>query len=367
MTLDPPSISPGSAIGILGGGQLGRMLARAALRLGLKCHVFCPDAKSPAFEAAATVSCASYEDEDALARFADSVDVITYEFENVPCATAAFLAERRPVRPSPYSLQISQDRLEEKEFLAENGIPVAPFRRVDGRDDLARALGELGGACVLKTRRLGYDGKGQVVLRNPGDAAGALDSIGRAPAIVESLLSFDREISVVGARGIDGDIRIFDIAENVHRDNILKVTRVPARIGERLQREARDIGTRVAVALDHVGVFAVELFVVTDATGAHLVANEIAPRVHNSGHWTEDACHTSQFEQHLRAIAGWPLGNPQRYFDVEMENLIGDEIDRWREILSDPAARLHHYGKAEVRAGRKMGHVNRLKAGPRRD
>ncbi len=355
------ALKPGAVIGILGGGQLGRMLALAAARLGLKCHIYCPDPASPAFDVAAARTIAAYDDEAALAAFAAAVDVVTYEFENVPGATAEFLAGRRPVRPGPLALSVAQDRLAEKTFLAEAGIEVAPFRAVDSDDDLDRALAEFGGAGVLKTRRFGYDGKGQVVIRGPEDRAGALAKIGHAPAIVEGLVGFEREVSVIAARGLDGEVAVFDIAENDHRDNILKTTRVPARISIKTAEAARAIGENVAAALDYVGVLAVELFVVVGEDGERLLANEIAPRVHNSGHWTEDACHASQFEQHIRAIAGWPLGATVRYLDVEMENLIGADADDWPRILAEPAAKLHLYGKAETRPGRKMGHVNRLK------
>ncbi|HOV04782.1 MAG TPA: 5-(carboxyamino)imidazole ribonucleotide synthase [Kaistiaceae bacterium] len=356
-------LAPGQTIGILGGGQLGRMMALAAARLGLKCHIYCPDAASPAFEVAATHTIAAYDDEAALARFADSVDVVTYEFENVPGETAAFLEARRPVRPGPKALAVSQDRLVEKRFIADLGIAVAPFAEVTGEATLESALARFKGRGVLKTRRFGYDGKGQVMLRSANDVVGALARIANAPAILEGLVDFEREVSIIVARGLDGTVEAFDLAWNTHAHHILDRTRVPAGVSPETEAEARRIGETIAAALDYVGVLAVELFLVRDGAGEHLVVNEIAPRVHNSGHWTEDACLVSQFEQHVRAVAGWPLGEPTRLADVEMENLVGADADRWAEIAAEPGARLHLYGKAESRPGRKMGHVNRLKLG----
>ncbi|WP_209001895.1 5-(carboxyamino)imidazole ribonucleotide synthase [Stappia albiluteola] len=355
------AMKPGDTVGILGGGQLGRMLALAAARLGLNVHVFCPDPASPAFDVAAKTIVAAYEDEAALAAFAQTADVITYEFENVPARTAEVLAALRPVRPGPYALNVSQDRLTEKTFLAGAGIPVAPFRAVDSTADLDEALAEFGGRGVLKTRRFGYDGKGQLMIRSRADADGAYERLGSVPAILEGLISFEREVSVIVARGLDGMARAYDVAENRHEHHILKTSTVPAAIGGRTAAEARQIAETIAEKLGYVGVMGVEMFLLREAGAERLLVNEIAPRVHNSGHWTEDACLVSQFEQHIRAIAGWPLGSAERHFDVEMENLIGFDADRWHEILADPGARLHLYGKAETRPGRKMGHVNRVR------
>ena len=348
-------------VGILGGGQLGRMMALAGARLGLKSVVLCPDVDSPAFDVAAEAFVADYDDEEALAAFAAEVDVVTYEFENVPAATAAFLAARVPVRPGPRSLEVSQDRLTEKTFLADLGIPTAPFHAVDTMADLEAALATIGYPAVLKTRRMGYDGKGQAKITAPADAAAAFAAMKGQPAILEGWVPFEREISVLTARGLDGASITFDVPENEHRDHILKYSRVPATISDATAAAARAIGTKVAEALDHVGVVAVELFVVPEIGGERLVANEIAPRVHNSGHWTESACLVSQFEAHMRAVAGLPLADPVRHSDVEMENLIGDEAADPERYLAEAGASLHLYGKAEIRPGRKMGHVNRIR------
>ncbi len=354
------ALKPGAVIGILGGGQLGRMIALAAARLGLKSHIFCPDPHSPAFDVTSLSTCAAYEDEAALARFAESVEIVTYEFENVPEATAAFLQARVPVRPGPRSLAICQDRLAEKDFLTGIGIETAPYRAVDSLEDLVAALDTLGTPSVLKTRRFGYDGKGQAMIRDKADAANAWDTIGKAPAILEGFVPFSEECSVLVARSTDGEMAVYDIALNRHENHILKFTTVPAPIAEATAEAAREIGRKAADALDHVGMLAVELFLVSDNNGERLIANEMAPRVHNSGHWTEDACLVSQFEQHARAVAGWPLGNTDRLADVEMENLIGDDADRWPALLAEVDAHIHLYGKTETRPGRKMGHVNRL-------
>ncbi len=352
---------PVKTVGILGGGQLGRMLALAGARLGLRSVVLCPDPASPAFEVAGEHIVADYEDETALADFAARVDVVTYEFENVPAATADFLAARLPVRPGPRSLEVSQDRLAEKTFLASLGIATAPFRAVDTLEDLEEGLAAIGVPAVLKTRRLGYDGKGQAKITTPADAAAAFAAMAGAPAILEGWVPFAREVSVLTVRGVDGDVVSFDVPENEHRDHILKFSRVPARLAPESGAAAIAVGEGVANALGHVGVIAVELFVVEDAAGARIVANEIAPRVHNSGHWTESACLVSQFEMHMRAVAGLPLADPVRHSDVEMENLIGDDARDPERFLAEDGASLHLYGKAEIRAGRKMGHVNRIR------
>ncbi|MEI2384985.1 5-(carboxyamino)imidazole ribonucleotide synthase [Breoghania sp. JC706] len=355
------TLAPGATIGILGGGQLGRMLALAASPLGLRCHIYCPDADSPAFQVSDAFTVAAYDDEAALGAFADAVDVVTYEFENVPEATARFLESRTVLRPGARPLGVAQDRLSEKEFLASIGIPLAPFAPVDGPDDIAAAAQVAGLPAILKTRRMGYDGKGQTRIESLDDVHAAWERIGKAPAVLEGVVDFALECSVIAARGADGATAAYDIAENEHRDHILKWTHVPASLSGETQAAARALGIRVAEALDYVGVLAVELFVVREGGSERLVANEIAPRVHNSGHWTQDGCLVSQFEQHVRAVAGWPLGAPERRCDVVMENLIGQDAENWAEILADPAARLHLYGKREIRPGRKMGHVNRVK------
>jgi 5-(carboxyamino)imidazole ribonucleotide synthase len=350
---------PDATIGILGGGQLGRMLALAAARLGFKCHVLCPERGSPAFDVVRRVTEADYADKAALDRFADDVDVITYEFENVPAETATFLAARKPVLPDPKVLAITQDRLVEKDFIVSLGIATAPYAGVAAEGELAKALGAVGRPAVLKTRRFGYDGKGQATLR-AGDEPAAWRAVGGQPSIVEAFVAFEREISVVAARGHDGRIECFDVTENEHRDHILKVSRVPADVPPAVAAQARHIAERIAGAFGYVGVLAVEMFVVRDGIGHAVLVNEVAPRVHNSGHWTIDGCSVSQFEQHIRAIVGWPLAAPQRHGRAEMINLIGDEIADYRQWLEMPGACLHLYGKQAVRAGRKMGHVTRV-------
>jgi 5-(carboxyamino)imidazole ribonucleotide synthase len=359
-------LKPASTIGILGGGQLGRMLVLAAARLGFKCHVFAPSPESPAFDVVHRVTCADYTDNAALDRFADDVDVITYEFENVPAQTATFLSARRPVLPDPSILATTQDRAAEKKFLGSLGIAAAPYRTVHSASDLAAAIEEVGEPAVLKTRRFGYDGKGQVIIRKGAEHATAWREIGAQPAILEAFIPFEREVSVVAARAGDGQIRCFDLTENEHRDHILKISRVPANVPGRLAAEAVQIAEKIADAFDYVGVLAVEMFVVRDGTGRALLVNEIAPRVHNSGHWTIDGATVSQFEQHVRAIAGWPLGAPLRHGPVEMTNLIGAEVDEHAQWLTVPGADVHLYGKGSVRPGRKMGHVTRLLSPPER-
>ncbi|WP_137388182.1 5-(carboxyamino)imidazole ribonucleotide synthase [Rhodoligotrophos defluvii] len=363
MTISP--LPPGSTIGILGGGQLGRMLALAAAELGLRCHIYCPDPDSPAFDVAYRSTCAAYDDEVALDEFVRNVDRVTYEFENVPHGTVAFLAARVPVLPGEKALRITQDRLHEKRFVSELGFETAHFLPVDRAADLANALDALGYPAILKTRRFGYDGKGQVTIRPGDDLAGAWTAIGAQDAILEAVVPFAMECSVVVARGGDGTIAAYDITENRHENHILKTSTVPAGVSLASAAEARRIGARIAAALDYVGVLAVELFVVRDAAGEHLLVNEIAPRVHNSGHWTQDGCVVSQFGQHMRAVAGWPLGSTKRHSDVEMTNLIGQEVEQWAGLAARAELAVHLYGKTAARPGRKMGHVNRIS--PRRD
>ena len=361
MTNKTDMIAPGGRIGILGGGQLGRMLAISAAELGLTCHIYCPEEDSPANEVAARSTCAAYEDADALARFADSVDVVTYEFENVPAETARILAEHAPVRPGVLALATAQDRIVEKDFLASHDIPTAPYADIPDEAALIEAVKRIGTPSILKTRRFGYDGKGQARIDTPADAIAAYDVIGRAPAILEGFVNFEREISVIVARGLDGKTAAYDPVENVHKNHILHQSLAPARISETLADKARAIAAHIVTDLDYVGVMGVEMFVLnTDEKGPHLLVNEIAPRVHNSGHWTQDACAISQFEQHIRAICGWPLGSPARHSDAVMTNLIGDDAHDWAKWASERDTALHLYGKAEARKGRKMGHVTRL-------
>lgn len=353
-------LAPGSTIGILGGGQLGRMLALAAARLGLKCHIFCPDKTSPAFDVSAEVTCAAYEDMDALAKFAGTIDVVTYEFENVPDSTAAYLSGKVPVYPDPSILAITQDRVTEKQFLEKTGLRVAAWAQVDDLDGLEHAVDQIGLPSILKTRRFGYDGKGQIAIREGDSLAEAFEAIGEAPAVLEAMVPLSAEVSVIAARTVSGEIQAFDIAENVHENHILATSTVPSSLPEALQDEAREIGCKVADAFGYVGVMGVELFVTGEGDDARLLVNEIAPRVHNSGHWTQDASVTCQFEQHIRAIAGWPLGDTNRHSDVVMTNLIGDDVHDWQKLASEPCTSVHLYGKAEARPGRKMGHVNRI-------
>jgi 5-(carboxyamino)imidazole ribonucleotide synthase len=353
-------LDPDATIGILGGGQLGRMLALAAARLGFKCHVFCPEPMSPAFDVVRRVTEADYSDKDALDRFADDVDVITYEFENVPAETAAFLCARKPVLPDPQVLATTQDRLVEKDFVQSLGFATARFAAVGSPQELSQAVATIGLPAVLKTRRFGYDGKGQLTIRHSVDPVSAWRDVGMQPSIVEAFVPFEREISIVAARGWDGKVESFDVTENEHRDHILKTSRVPASVSPAVATQARSIAARIAEAFGYVGVLAVEMFVVADGTGHTVLVNEIAPRVHNSGHWTLDGASVSQFEQHIRAVAGWPLAPAIRHGRVEMTNLIGAEAEDYRKWLAVPGVAVHLYGKIGVRAGRKMGHVTRV-------
>jgi 5-(carboxyamino)imidazole ribonucleotide synthase len=349
-----------ATIGILGGGQLGRMLALAAARLGFKCHIFSPSPDSPAFDVVHRVTCADYTDTQALDRFAADVDVVTYEFENVPAATATFLAARVPVLPDPKILATTQDRLAEKQFVASLGIDTAPFADVGDVAALTPAIERIGRPAVLKTRRFGYDGKGQMTIKNGTDPQAAWREVGGQPCILEAFVPFEREVSVVAARGQDGAVECYDVTENEHRDHILKISRVPATVSEAGAREARRIAETIAQKFGYVGVLAVEMFVLRDGG---ILVNEIAPRVHNSGHWTLDGASISQFEQHIRAVAGWALGKPVRHGRVEMINLIGAEVEDYKKWLAVPGAAVHLYGKAAVRPGRKMGHVTRVFTG----
>jgi 5-(carboxyamino)imidazole ribonucleotide synthase len=355
-----PVLKPEATIGILGGGQLGRMLALAAARLGFRCHAYSPEADSCAFDVMQHSTCAPYDDQAALARFADAVDVITYEFENIPAETAAFLAARKPVLPDPHVLAMTQDRLVEKKFVEDLGIATAPFASIESPAQLAAAVSAIGLPAVLKTRRLGYDGKGQKMIGAEDDPAAAWAALHNVPCILEGFVPFEREISVVAARSRDGQVECFDVAENEHRDHILKVSRVPAPISDDLAVEARRITESIASAFDYVGVLAVEMFVVGQGGGPAVLVNEIAPRVHNSGHWSIDGCSVSQFEQHIRAVAGWTLGKPLRHGNVEMTNLIGSEVNGYAAWLGQPGVSVHLYGKTDPRPGRKMGHVTRV-------
>ena len=357
-------------IGIIGAGQLGRMLALAGYPLAQQFLFLDTSADSPGGQVAPILT-GAFDDPTSLQRLAAESDLVTYEFENVPVSALHAVSKTRPCLPPVEALRVSQDRLYEKELFTKLGIPTPPFRAIDSLEGLRAAVAEIGLPAVLKTRRLGYDGKGQAVLRKPADVETAWQALGGVPLILEGFVPFEREVSVIGARGLDGAFAAFDVCENEHENHILAVTRAPARMAPETAAQAFDICHKILDALDYVGVIAVEMFLVTE-TGADgvrrekVVVNEIAPRVHNSGHWTIEGAETSQFEQHVRAICGWPLGSAKIRGEVEMRNLIGDQADDWRQIAAEPGAALHLYGKAEARPGRKMGHVTRVILPPAR-
>ncbi|GAB5448287.1 5-(carboxyamino)imidazole ribonucleotide synthase [Gymnodinialimonas sp.] len=347
----------GSTVGILGGGQLGRMLAMAAANLGYKTHIFEPGA-APAADVAAAWTQAGYDDLDALRAFAEACDVITFEFENIPADALDVIAATTPLFPDRRALETSQDRLIEKAFLRDLGLKTAPYAPVNG--DIQEVLATSGVPAILKTRRFGYDGKGQARVRDLSEAEGALAALQGAPAIAEGFVDFSMEISVIAARGQDGSVAAFDPGQNVHKDGILDTTTVPAQVPAPLRTDAVLIASQILNALDYVGVLGVELFV----TPLGLIVNEIAPRVHNSGHWTQAGCAVDQFEQHIRAVTGWPLGDGSRHANVTMENLIGDAFHRAPALAAEPGVQVHLYGKSETRPGRKMGHINRVTGTP---
>jgi 5-(carboxyamino)imidazole ribonucleotide synthase len=350
-------VPPGGTIGILGGGQLGRMLALAAARLGLRTHVYSPpNEDAPAFQVSDARTQAAFDDNSALTAFAEACDVVTFEWENVPVASVEHIARSRSVFPNARTLGVTQDRLSEKSFVASLGLRTAPFANVESGEDARTAIVRIGVPCILKTRRMGYDGKGQAKVRDANDALHAFDRFHMAPCILEGFVNFAFEASVVAARGADGSFAAYDPPENIHGDHILRRSMVPSRLSGAQADEAKSIAKRIADALDYVGVLAVELFVMKDGT---LLVNEIAPRVHNSGHWTIDACLVSQFENHIRAVGGWPLGSTERHSNAVMENLIGEEAADWPTLAAKGGA-LHLYGKSDIRAGRKMGHVTYL-------
>jgi 5-(carboxyamino)imidazole ribonucleotide synthase len=322
--------------------------------------VFAPDPDSPAFDVVLNATCAEYADVEALELFANDVDVITYEFENVPAAAAMILAARRPLLPDRKILETTQDRLAEKDFVKQLGIGTADYADVSSAAALRAAIARIGLPAVIKTRRFGYDGKGQAIIRDGDDPDQVWEDLGTRSAILEVFVPFEREISVIAARSADGQVECFDVTENEHSDHILKISRAPAAIPDTLAAQARTVAQRIATALNYVGVLAVEMFVVQGDGGPKVLVNEIAPRVHNSGHWTLDGASISQFEQHIRAIAGWPLGKPVRHGPVTMTNLIGDEILDYEQWLTEPGATVHLYGKGAPRPGRKMGHVTQV-------
>lgn len=349
-------VPPGGTIGVLGGGQLGRMLALAAARLGLKTHVYSDTRDAPAFDVATECTCAKYDSGESLEKFAQNVDVITFEFENIPSATLTMLARERPTRPDAEALAATQDRLAEKEFVTSLRIPTTPYAGARTLEEARKAITRTGLPAVVKTRRFGYDGKGQWTIANDEDLQLAFSHLKGVPAIIERHVEFSFECSVIAARNEAGDFAAYDVPQNIHRDHILRRAIVPSPLNEQQSEVARAIAARIAEALRYVGVFAVEFFAARDG---RLLVNEIAPRVHNSGHWTLEACIVSQFEQHIRAVAGWPLGGTARHSNAIMENLIGGEAEDWQTLARQPGA-LHLYGKSENRPGRKMGHVTVL-------
>jgi 5-(carboxyamino)imidazole ribonucleotide synthase len=351
-------LAPGSTIGILGGGQLGRMLSNAASELGFDVCIFTDEHDSPAARVSARTFVAPFDDRGALEEFARHVHVITTEFENVPAATAKALMDAGAhVRPHHHALAVAQDRFDEKSFFASTGIATPAFAAVASQADLDAAIAEIGAPSILKTRRFGYDGRGQVRLMSPADADGAFERLG-APGILEAFCAFEREVSIICARGQDGSTAFYDLCENEHAGGILSRTIVPSHANAAVTVAARNAAQRVLQAFGYIGVLTIEFFVMPDGA---LIANEMAPRVHNSGHWTIEGALTSQFEQHIRAVAGWPLGPTTRLGDIEMLNLIGADAERWAELAADPGARLHLYGKRDSRDGRKMGHLTRLR------
>lgn len=352
-------LSPGSTIGILGSGQLGRMLAMAAARLGFRCHIYA-DAPGPAFDVAAATTVGSYDDRLKLAAFAACAGVATYEFENIPVETVAFLSQLIPVRPGVAALACAQDRLNEKQLARELGAMTADFAAANSFEELVAAIEVIGAPGILKTRRFGYDGKGQVKINAPSDAKAAWDAIRGQPAILEKLVPFNSEVSVVAVRAADGSFAAYDVTANEHRHHILHTSAVPAAMSEEAMSAAIATTKGIADALNYTGVLAVEFFALSYNRRDVLYVNEIAPRVHNSGHWTIDACAVSQFENHIRAVAGWPVGPTSRHSNAVMTNLIGKDANAWGKLAAEPATCVHLYGKHEARAGRKMGHVTRI-------
>lgn len=353
------ALPPGSTIGILGSGQLGRMLALAAARLGFRCHIYA-DTSGPAFDVAAATTIAAYDDGAALARFAALIGAATYEFENIPVATVTELAARVPVRPGAAALACAQDRVNEKRLARELGAMTADFAPVDTLEDLESRLGEIGTPSILKTRRFGYDGKGQAKILKRAEAAAAFAQMKGQAAILEKFVPFHSEVSVIAVRDTEGRVAAYDVAANVHKDHILHTSRVPAPLAPAVAATAIKTATAIANALDYVGVLAVEFFVLDHGGRDVLYVNEIAPRVHNSGHWTIDACLVSQFENHIRAVAGWPIGSTDRHSNAVMTNLIGKDANAWAKLASDRHVAVHLYGKNDSRPGRKMGHVTRI-------
>ena len=352
-------LAPGSSIGILGGGQLGRMLALAAARLGFDVVVLEREADSPAGRAASKLIVGGYTDEAALAELAASTGLVTYEFENVPAAAVAWLtAHGVEVAPGEQALAVAQDRVAEKTFLNAHGAPTVAFAAAATPEEAVEAVTQIGAPALMKTRREGYDGKGQRWVKHASDAAAAFAELGGVPVIVEAAADFVRELSIIAARGRDGATAVYPLAENHHEHGVLRRSLAPAVASQAVADQAKRIAARVLAGLDYVGVIGIELFEMADG---RLLVNEIAPRVHNTGHWTQDGCEVDQFEQHIRAVAGWPLGPTRAIAQVEMLNLLGEEADAWAKYAAEPQTRLHLYGKRGAKPGRKMGHINRVK------
>ncbi len=349
-------LPPGGHIGILGAGQLGRMLAQAATSMGFYVHSFAPEADAPAADISHRFICAAYDDMPALADFIAQTDCVTYEFENIPLATADYIEQNHKLFPSATALRLTGDRIDEKTFINGLGIATAPFHAVTSKDDMQNGLAALGGAGIVKTCRFGYDGKGQWRLESPQDIDSVFTALAGRPALIEAIIPFDKEISVIAARGYDGQFVCYDVGENIHKNHILARSIIPAQISPSLAGRAQHIAAHIAQGLDYVGVLGIEFFVIGD----EIIVNEIAPRVHNSGHWTKAACAISQFAQHIRAIAGWPLGACTRHSDAVMTNLIGDDVKRWQDWAHKPNCALELYGKKDIRPGRKMGHVTEM-------
>lgn len=356
---DVSALKPGSTIGIFGSGQLGRMLTTSAAELGLKTHIY-SDVTGPACDVAAENTIASYTDFETIKSFAKSVDVITFEFENVPLDAVKVAADYARLSPDVRALEVAQDRFIEKSFMAELGIPVAPFANIESKSDLAVGEKITGFPAFLKTRRLGYDGKGQARVTTPQDLQHAYVELGEPAAVLEGHMHFEQEVSVLAVRGSDGAVAFYDLPQNTHKNGILNTSRVPSTVPADVIPGAHDIAHKIADALNYVGLLAVELFVMPEGAANRLLVNEIAPRVHNSGHWTQDACQVSQFENHIRAVAGWPLGATDRHSAAVMTNLIGQDANDWARLAAQPGASLHLYGKRQARPGRKMGHITEI-------
>lgn len=349
------ALPPGSTIGILGGGQLGQMLSLAATRLGFQCHIFDPSWAGPAAKVSRFETNADYSDKDAILEFAKHCDVITYEFENVPNMSAKTAGSLAPLYPKALALNVAQDRLTEKNFIQnEAKVPVALFEAVNSVHELRRAVKKLSLPAVLKTRRLGYDGKGQVTIRDESEIEAAWAVMNNVPAILEQFIPFKREVSVIAARGFRGETAVYPLIENVHKNHILHTSTSPAQGDD---GAAQGLAIQIMSALDYIGVMATEFFELEDGS---LIVNEIAPRVHNSGHWTQNAGCVDQFELHIRAITGWPLGDTVPKYRIEMTNLIGEDVNNWEQLSKQPNSFLHLYGKRDVKKGRKMGHINRI-------